>query len=586
MDGERKFEGIGVSPGIAIARAHLYRSEALAPPLRMITHEEAESEWERFMEAKAVARRQLRDMGDNLGLEAAKGESGIIEAHMMVLDDEVFEEDVRREIFGNLHNSEWALHDVSAVYIARLKALDDEVLCERASDIADVSRRILKALMGGKGDRVFKVGEPCVVVADALTPSETLSLPRDKVLGVVLARGAITSHAALLVRAIGIPAVFGAGGITDAVADGDVIAIDGNKGLAVVNPCEDDESIFRGRAAERESFIAKIGRKASAPAETPDGFTVHCLANIENDGVLGSVTANGGEGVGLFRTEYLWLAEGRPVDEETQTAAYAKVAKETPGVPTIRTFDLGGDKFVGTAREAPREANPFLGLRSIRFLLKNEQMCKMQLRAILSASAIAKKRIDILLPMVSDLHELVRTRKLLEECVSELMERGIEPVHPKLGIMIEVPSAALVSGTLARHADFFSVGTNDLTQYTLAVDRGNESAAHLYQPLHPSVLKLIAMTAQAARRAGIGITVCGEMAGNPIQALTLLGLRIDTLSMAPSAIPLVKETIRRIPLAEAEAMAASALDSATAAQVRHLARDLMARFAPEILRQC
>lgn len=586
MDGERKFEGIGVSPGIAIARAHLYRSEALTPPLRTISHEEAESEWERFMEAKAVARRQLRDMGDSLGLESSKGESEIIEAHMMVLDDEVFEEDVRREIFGNLHNSEWALRDVSAVYVARLRAFGDEVLCERAGDIADVSRRILKTLMGGKVDRIFKVESPCIVVADTLTPSETLALPRDKVLGVVLGRGGITSHAALLVRAIGIPAVFGAGGITDAVSDGDIIAIDGNKGLAFVNPCEDDESLFRGRAAERESLIAKIGRKASAPAVTPDGFTVNCLANIENDTGLDAVAANGGEGVGLFRTEYLWLAEGRPVDEETQTAIYAKVAKSTAGLLTIRTFDLGGDKFVGDTHDAPRESNPFLGLRSIRFLLKNEQMCKMQLRAILSASAIARKRIDILLPMVSDLQELVRTRKLLEECVEELMDRGVEPIHPKLGIMIEVPSAALVAGTLAHHADFFSVGTNDLTQYTLAVDRGNESAAYLYQPLHPSVLKLISMAAQAAHRAGIGISVCGEMAGNPLQAIVLLGLRIDTLSMAPSAIPMVKETIRRIPLSEAEDMAASALDSATAAQVRHLARDLMARFAPEILRQC
>lgn len=585
MSAERKYQGIGVSPGIAVSRAAAYRPEALEPPRREVQPGECETEWERFQSARDITRRQLRDMVDVLGLEAAGGEAGIIDAHLMVLDDEVLEGEVHAEIFDRRHNAEWAVRDVAAGYIAKLKAFDDELLGERASDIADIARRLIRALMGTRGEPVFKMTEPCIVVADDLTPSETLALPRGLVAGVVLARGGITSHAALLVRAIGIPAVFGIGDGAGEIADGETVAIDGNSGIVIANPGEAETGSFLGRAAERGALAAEINARAGQPAVTPDGFEVTFLANIEDERGIGAIAESGGSGVGLFRTEYLWLAEGRPVDEDAQTEIYARVARGLGDKPlTIRLFDLGGDKFDTGA--GGRESNPFLGLRSIRYLLKNERVCKIQLRAILRAGAATGKAISILVPMVSDLREIVRTRKLMEECTNELREEGVECIPPSLGIMVEVPSAAICSPILARHADFFSIGTNDLTQYTLAVDRCNEAAAYLYQPLHPAVLNLISMAAEAAHHAHIPLAVCGEMAGDPIHAAILLGLRVDTLSMAPAAIPLVKEMVRRIPFAEAQAAAASALDSATSAQVRHLSRDLLARFAPEILRQC
>lgn len=587
MSAERKYSGIGVSPGIAVSRAKAYRAEALEPPRRELQPGECEAEWNRFQSAKGVTRRQLRDMVDSLGLEAAGGEAGIIDAHLMVLDDEVMDAEIRGEIFGRRHNAEWAVRDVAAGYIAKFKAFGDEMLGERAGDIADVARRVIRALMGTRVEPVLDVDGPCILVADDLTPSETLALPRGQVAGVVLARGGITSHAALLVRAVGIPAVFGIGDGAREIADGETVAIDGNNGVVIASPDEAETGTFLGRAAERGAMVAEIAARAREPAVTPDGFEVTFLANIENERGVAQIAGSGGAGVGLFRTEYLWLAEGRPVDEDAQTEIYASAARELGGMPlTIRLFDLGGDKFGGGAGAASPETNPFLGLRSIRYLLRNERVCKIQLRAILRAGAATGKAMRILVPMVSDLREIVRTRKLLDESMEELREGGVECVPPRLGIMVEVPSAAITSPTLARHADFFSIGTNDLTQYTLAVDRCNEAAAYLYQPLHPAVLNLISMTSEAARRARIPLSVCGEMAGDPLHAAILLGLRIDTLSMAPAAMPLVKEMVRRVPFAEAQAAAASALDSATAAQVRHLSRDLLARFAPEILRQC
>ncbi len=585
---QKSFSGIGVSPGIALAPAVVYRPNALEPPLRTIDPEAVESEWERLQGAKDATRRQLRDILDSFGLEAANGEAGIIDAHLMVLDDEMMEEDLRQEIFENRHNSEWAVKDVANKYIAKFNAFDDPFFSERAGDIADVSRRLLRTLMGVSDVLDFGWSEPHIVVAESLTPSETLALPRNSVLGVALDKGSITSHAALLVRALGIPAVFGLGNFSSHVSSGATVGIDGTQGLVVLDPSDDDVISLRNKAAARDEVVARCRLDRFAPAVTPDGFAVSCLANIETGADVPVALENGAEGIGLFRTEYLWMAEGSPVDEDTQTAIYAKAAVEMGDRPfVIRIFDLGGDKFLGGATMHEREFNPFMGLRSIRFLLHNEELLKIQVRAVLRASAEVGRPANILIPMVCDLPEVVRTRKLVEECVEELADKGIANcAMPKLGIMIEVPSAALVAPLLAKHVDFFSVGTNDLTQYTLAADRVNESVAYLYQPLHPAVLKLVSMAVDAARTAGIDISVCGEMAGNPLHVPLLLGMRVPTLSMAQSSLPVVKALIRRIPLSEAEKVAAAALNCATMAQVRHLSRDLLARFAPEILKQC
>lgn len=585
---QRKFPGIGVSPGIALSTAVVYRPSEIDVPTYVVAEEAVEAEWDRLVRAKDVTRRQLRDIIDAFGLEAANGEAGIIDAHLMVLDDEMIEEDLRHEILSRRHNCEWAVQDVSGKYIAKFSAFDDPVFNERAADIADVSKRMLRALLGVCEEHDFAWTEPHIVVAESLTPSETLALPRNFVQGVALDRGSMTSHAALLIRAVGIPAVFGLGNFSRTVVPGTTVGLDGNRGLVVVNPTEDDVAYLRGRAAEREELLVRFRDACREPAVTPDGFAVSCLANIENRADVKYLDANGAEGVGLFRTEYLWLAEGRPVDEATQTRAYADVARAMGDRPlVIRAFDLGGDKFRGGMGLAEREANPFLGMRSIRFLLHNEALFKVQVRAVLRAGAEAGRPIRLLLPMVSDLAEVVRARKVIEECLDDLRDKGVAcGAAPRLGIMVEVPSAAILAPILAQHVDFFSIGTNDLTQYTLAADRGNEAVAYLYQPLHPAVLRLVSMAAEAGARAGIDVAVCGEMAGNPLHAVVLLGLRIATFSMAPSSIPLIKALVRRIPLAEAEKVAAAALNSATMAQVRHLSRDLLARYAPEILKQC
>jgi phosphotransferase system enzyme I (PtsI) len=584
----RKYFGVGVSPGIALAQAVVYRPNTIDPPIYQIEKHDSEAEWERLIHAKDVTRRQLRDIRDSLGLETPGGEAGIIDAHMMVLDDELIVEDMRCEIFEKLHNCEWAVRDVANKYIAKFNEFDDIYFVERAGDIADVSRRLLRALMGISGDLDFDWQEPRIVVAENLTPSEVLALPRNAVCGLVLDRGSMTSHAALLVRAVEIPAVFGLGNFSSSITPGAMLGIDGAKGVVVVNPSDEDAVAIRGNALERDALLSQFKADSCEVATTPDGFTVRCLANIENQRELPYVDANGAEGVGLFRTEYLWMAEGRPVDEEEQTRTYAAIAQAMGDRPfVVRVFDLGGDKFVGNQGLNDNETNPFLGLRSIRFLLQNEDLFKVQIRAILRAGAEVQKQIYILIPMISELYEVVRSRRIIEECFLELKEKGLgNCIFPKIGIMIEVPSAAIASPLLASHVDFFSIGTNDLTQYTFAADRINDSVAYLYQPLHPSVLKLISMTVEAATRAGIGLSVCGEMAGNPLHVIILLGLRVPVLSMASSSIPMIKALIRKIPVEEAARVSEMALNSATMAQVRHLVRNLLEQYAPEILRLC
>lgn len=584
---EIRQNGIGVSPGAAVAGAFVYRPAALATPKWTIPEDAADAEWMRLMAAHDATRRQLQKILDSITLESAGGEGSIIEAHLMALDDEAFAEDLRAEIYGEHRNAEWAVGNVSTKYVKMLRASHNEYLSERAGDILDVARRVLRFLMGVGEANPFSFAGRRIVVAEDLTPSEALALPRDRVAGVALDRGSLTSHAALLVRAIGIPAVFGLGDFSKRVADGCTIAIDGNGGLAVASPNVGEEARFARIAAERAAFAEEVRARAAGKAVSPDGVEFSCLSNIEDEKGVEETLSSGGEGVGLFRTEYLWLAEGRPVDEERQIRSYAAAAKALGDRPlAIRAFDLGGDKFRGDASLGRREENPFLGMRSIRFLLDNEQLFRVQIRAVLRAGAAVGRPLDFTIPMVSDVNELVTARRLVEECFELLRAAGEPCVMPRIGAMVEVPSAALSARILAHRCDYFSLGTNDLTQYTLAVDRCNADTVRFYQPFHPAVLKLVKMSVDAAHDAKIGIAACGELAGTPLGAIVFAGLGVRTLSMAPAAIPLVKETVRRVPVAEAGRIAALAAEASTAAQIRHLARKILSRFAPEILRQC
>ena len=574
--------GLGVSPGIAVATAVLYRSRVMSTPAHTIGADDAESEWDRLDAAKAATRRQLADLRERLGACSSSGEAGIIDGHLMVVDDEVLVAETRKEIFDLRHNAEWAVRNVANKYIAQFSEADDALFRERADDIADVARRILRNLMGVKDELPGQWDRPCVVVAENLTPSETLALPRDVVKAVVLDRGSLTSHAALVIRALGIPAVFGLEGVSRTAVSGQQIAVDGSKGLVLLNPSDADLARLLGLAERRREILASLRPLRDEPAVTPDGFRVRLFANIENVDDLASLDANGAEGIGLFRTEYLWLASGRPVGEEEQVAAYRAAMAAMGGRPVvIRVYDLGGDKFMGGVGLGNNEANPFLGLRSLRYLLRNENVLRMQFRAILRAAEAGN--VNILLPMVTELTELKRTRRILEDCVRDLAAAGTPRPMPRLGIMIEVPSAALIAPFMMKHADFVSIGSNDLTQYTMAADRTNPSVSHLYQPAHPAVLRLIKMSADAAHAASLPLCLCGEMASNPVLAVLLLGMRFESLSMSASAIPVVKALVRGVPVADAEKLAQAALAAGSSGTVLELARGFLARYVPDLL---
>ena len=574
--------GLGVSPGIAVATAVLYRSRVMSTPAHTIGADDAESEWDRLDAAKAATRRQLADLRERLGTCSSSGEAGIIDGHLMVVDDEVLVAETRKEIFDLRHNAEWAVRNVANKYIAQFSEADDALFRERADDIADVARRILRNLMGVKDELPGQWDRPCVVVAENLTPSETLALPRDVVKAVVLDRGSLTSHAALVIRALGIPAVFGLEGVSRTAVSGQQIAVDGGKGLVLLNPSDADLARLLGLAERRREILASLRPLRDEPAVTPDGFRVRLFANIENVDDLASLDANGAEGIGLFRTEYLWLASGRPVGEEEQVEAYrAAIAAMGDRPVVIRAYDLGGDKFMGGVGLGNNESNPFLGLRSLRYLLKNEDVLRMQFRAILRAAESGN--VNILLPMVTELTELKRTRRILEDCVRDLAAAGTPRPMPRLGIMIEVPSAALIAPFMMKHADFVSIGSNDLTQYTMAADRTNPSVSHLYQPAHPAVLRLIKMSADAAHAASLPLCLCGEMASNPVLAVLLLGMRFESLSLSASAIPVVKALVRGVPVADAEKLAQAALAAGSSGTVLELARGFLARYVPDLL---
>lgn len=574
--------GVGVSPGIAVAPVVLYRSRIIKPPMYRLEADALDAEWERHLKAKDVTRMQLGELRARLDACSSAGEAGIIDGHLMVLDDELLVADVRKAIFEKHHNAEWAVRDVANYYILKFSSSEDAYFRERADDIADVSRRLIRNLMGVKEELPGQWDHPCVVVAENLTPSETLALPRDVVKAVVLDRGSLTSHAALVIRAIGIPAVFGLGTISNSAVSGQQIGVDGNKGLVLLNPDKIDLTHLFGLAERRKQILDSLKPLRDEPAITPDGFRVKLLANIENADDLGPLDENGAEGVGLFRTEYLWLATGKPVDEVEQTKAYQAVADAMDGRPVvIRAFDLGGDKFMGGIGLSNNEKNPFLGLRSLRYLLRNEDVFKAQIRAILRACREADVR--ILLPMVTEIYELTRARELINECLDRMSMEGIACPPPKLGLMIEVPSAALMAQLMVKQVDFVSVGSNDLTQYTMAADRTNELVAHLYQPAHPAVLQLLKMSADAAHNASVPLCLCGEMAADPALAVLLLGMRFDSLSMAASSIPIIKSLIRNVPVAEAEKLVQMALAAGIPETVLEMSRSFLAKYVPDLL---
>ena len=576
------WRGVGAAAGVAFGPALVIRGSVDEIPGDPVASEDVTAEVVRFGQAMADTREQLAALREEVRVRVSGNEAAIFDSHLMVLGDPQFVERTVETIRARACNAESAVRIVSAQLGGKLAVMTDEYLRERAVDIQDVARRIIRNLLGIPDMVPRELDRPCVIVADALTPSETVLLPRDRVLGFVTDRGSATSHAALLARALEIPAVVGLHNFSAEVRSGDEVLIDGARGIVVLRPSKQDLEAFHKIAAVRRRVETDLRLLRDLPGITPDGRTIRLHGNIENNSEIPSVLEHGAEGVGLYRTEYLWLTRGRAATEAEQIEVYVAAVRAMAGRPVIiRVLDLGGDKFMGVSGDR-REANPFLGIRSIRYLLRHPEIFRDQLRAILHASAVGD--VQVMYPMISDVSELKQANELLRSCQRELAAEGIAcNRNIRVGAMIEIPSAALTADVLAEHVDFFCIGTNDLIQYTLAVDRVNDNVIHLYQPTHPSVLRLIQMTIDAGHRHDIWVGVCGEMAADPMLAMLLLGMGIDELSMSPAALPAVKDVIRKTPLAEARKLAETALKANTAGEVQRLCREFIRRCAPELL---
>ncbi|MCF7907967.1 MAG: phosphoenolpyruvate--protein phosphotransferase [Candidatus Omnitrophica bacterium] len=561
-----KLKGIAVSGGVGIGTVLTLRKDELSIPRRKIAHDEISREIYRLEEALIETRRQISDLQKKISQDIGFDHGRIFEAHFLVLEDRMLIEDIIKQIKNNKVNVEYAFSQSVKKYVDTLLHLNDEYLRERVVDIEDIARRVLRTMLKEKATTLSNLKEKVVVVAHDLGPSQTASLPKENVLGFVTDIGGRTSHTAIIARTLRIPAVVGLETATDNIKSGDKIIVDGSTGEVIVNPTDKVLKEYEKKSTLYDKEIKAIHIPKALKATTKDGKEVIISANIELPEELSLVKQYGAEGIGLYRTEYIFLGRRDLPSEEEQYEAYRLVAKKVkPNTVVFRTIDIGGDKFLSRP-EVPHEMSPFLGWRAIRFCLARPEVFKAQLRAILRASV--EKNVNVMFPMISGVEELRAAKAILNECKGELRKEN-KHFDEKLavGTMIEVPSAALTADALAKESDFFSIGTNDLIQYSLAVDRGNEKVAYLYEPGHPAVLKLIKQVIDAAHKNKIWAGMCGEMSGEPIFSFLLLGLGLDKFSMSPPQIPKIKELISNVKFSDAQKIAVKALNILTAKEV-------------------
>ncbi len=568
---ERFFKGISASPGVAHGQVYVFVPKELKISSHRIEPSEMDAEVERFEEKLLQTRQEilaLRDaVSDRLGQESA----GIFDAHLLVLEDRALIEESIREMEETGRNITYCVNSVAQRYIDTFANIDDEYLRERANDIRDVTKRLLHNLAGEVRDCLGALEDGRIVVARDISPSDTAAIEKGKVLAFITDAGSKTSHAVIMARSIQVPAVVGMRDFMAAVRDGDEVLVDGYDGTVVLNPS--DKTLFGyGKLEEQKKVLhRRILSEASLPAKTRDGVEVALRANIEGPDEIGRIKDFGAAGVGLFRTEYLFLeASGFPSEEE-QFNSYRRVASGIAPQPVvIRTLDLGGDKFPNSVYPSEAEANPFLGLRAIRLCLESPDVFKTQLRAILRASAHGN--VKLMYPMISGARELDQANEVLAEAREELDREGTPYDREiEVGTMIEIPSAAITADLLAQKCDFFSIGTNDLIQYLLAIDRLNERIAHLYEPAHPAVLRMIRGVVEAARRENIRVSVCGEIAGDAIMVPVLLGLGVDELSLVASGLPAIKYMVRSLEMTAMQDLASAMMQGTNATDVLELA---------------
>jgi phosphotransferase system enzyme I (PtsI) len=577
---ELEFKGVGVSPGIVNGPAFVLAPEEDAVVVRDITAADVPRELQRFEQALVATRLQIRELQHRMTESMGKESAEIFEAHLLMLEDRAIYDEIVRMLGTDLKNIEFVLHEVTNRYAQALRNLEDEYLSERAVDVRDIARRLLHNLAGRSSSALADLAEPCIIIAHDLSPTETAGLNKQKVLGFATDLGSPTSHTAIMARALGIPAVVGMHDITLRVAAGDPLLVDGQHGLVFVQPAAERIERYARKRKAQAAIRSRLGELRDQPAMTRDGYHIPLAANIELPADADVAVANGADGVGLFRTEFLFL-KNVPTEDE-QAEAYLQVARRlAPATVIIRTMDIGGDKFMSHLK-MPQQVNPFMGWRAIRFCLAQPEFFKVQLRAILRASTL--KNIKIMYPMISNVKEVIEANRLLTEAKNELAARGEEfDQDIEVGVMIEIPSAALTADLIAPHVRFFSIGTNDLVQYTLAVDRVNELVSSLYEPTHPAIIKLIKHTVDVGHEHGLWTGVCGEMAGNPLLVPLLVGLGVDELSVNAPGVPLVKDVIRSLRFAQAEELGQAALRSGSAEEVLENCRQLVGKIAPEIL---
>ncbi|MFH1117234.1 MAG: phosphoenolpyruvate--protein phosphotransferase [Pseudomonadota bacterium] len=565
--------GIGVSGGVSIGQAVVIeRITADISPRRIIKPEEVSSEIERFTDAVREAAERLKTIKRAIHVDHPLSEHRyILDTQIMLLHDRMFFEGTKTAIAGEFQNAEWAISDVITKITAAFDTIEDEYLRERARDIYFVGERVLKILMGVHSEsKIHQLPPNSIVVSHDLSPADTVQIEKGTVIGFAVDMGGKTSHTAIMARSLKIPAVTGLDGISLLVQTGDTIIVDGSTGAVIINP--DPDTIFRYR--ERQEVYRNYHQSLLAfgrlPAVTSDGLrTVRITANIELLDEVEIAISHGSEGIGLFRTEYLFMGRKEPPDEQEQYEAYRQVlSRHSPNPVTIRTLDVGGDKISYNLNLA-HEANPALGLRAIRLCLSRKDLFKAQLRAILRASVHGYCR--LLLPMISCISEIRLAKEVLEESKDELAGEGKEFVRDlNVGILVEVPSAVAIADLLAKEVDFFSIGTNDLIQYALAIDRVNEHVNYLYDTLHPAILRMIRQVTNVGQAGGVSVSMCGEMAGDPINIPILLGLGLDELSMNALSIPMVKKLIRSVKMDECQDLTHQVFQMQSAQEIRAL----------------
>lgn len=579
---ETRYEGLAVSPGIAWGPLVLLYSDEHIVRKRRIRPEDAAGELIRLEVALLKTRQQIQAIRNQMAASIGEADASIFDAHILSLEDSSLIESVKEQVNNRLVNVDFAYEQVVRSYTRKMRELDDDYFRERAGDFLDVSRRVLRNLQGKEQAELHNTDTPSIVLAHDLSPSDTAGLDRKLVLGVVTEAGSRTSHSAIMARSLDLPAVVGIKGLIGKIEPGVEVLIDGYEGLFIVSPSEQTKADYQNRERAHDVVEAKLDELRETLPITLDQRRIIVSANVEIPEDLPAIREHGAEGIGLLRTEYLFLNEDEFPTEDQQTAMYREMAEASrPHHLIIRTLDVGGDKkrpHLGI----DQEINPFLGFRGIRYSLARPELFRTQLRAICRANVDGNVR--IMFPMVSDLAEVKEARKLLDEVSAGLRAEGVAlPEKIECGVMIEVPSAALTADSIARHVDFFSIGSNDLIQYTLAIDRGNEKVSHMYQPAHPAVLRLLQTVIEAAHRNNIWVGVCGEMASDVTLMPMLLGLGVDELSAVATAIPRIKKAIQSLNYEEARGLVARFLVNETAQENQQELEAIARRLYPEIM---